>query len=255
MELGFPVHCNRVQMRCDVAIIGGGLAGLSLALDLRKRGHEVIVIEKGIYPRHKVCGEYISMESHQYLHKLCPPISKYILPHVSNFKLSSTGKGEFQTKLDLGGFGISRFLLEELLFNEATKLGVVFMLKCKAIDINFDTKNDSYQIKTISGDVNAKLLCNSTGRKSNFEVKERETRMNGTNYVGIKYHVKFSRDSSIVEIHNFPGGYCGVSNIEENKTCICYIVNSKMLNNVDNSIHELEKKYLFKNNCSRKGAN
>ena len=49
-------------MKCDVAIIGGGLAGLSLSIDLRKRGFSVVVIEKGNYPRHKVCGEYISME-------------------------------------------------------------------------------------------------------------------------------------------------------------------------------------------------
>jgi len=234
-------------MKCDVAIIGGGLAGLSLSIDLRKRGHDVVVIEKGSYPRQKVCGEYISMESHEYLHRICPSLLDYNLPPITNFKLSSTSRNEFQTKLDLGGFGISRFLLEELLYTEATKQGVVFMLKCKALDIGYDKIDDIYRIKTISGDVNAKLVCNSTGRKSNFETKERETNGSGTNYVGIKYHVKIDRDPRFVEIHNFPGGYCGISGIEENKTCICYIVNSKMLKNVENSIPNLEKKYLFQN--------
>jgi flavin-dependent dehydrogenase len=56
----------------DVAIIGGGIAGLSLSIDMKKRGYKVIVIEKGTYPRHKVCGEYISMESHNYLQNICP---------------------------------------------------------------------------------------------------------------------------------------------------------------------------------------
>jgi flavin-dependent dehydrogenase len=52
------------MMSYDVAIIGGGLAGLALANDLAMRDRKVIVFEKGSYPKHKVCGEYISMESH-----------------------------------------------------------------------------------------------------------------------------------------------------------------------------------------------
>ena len=116
MELGISIHCNWVRIKYDVAIIGGGLAGLSLSIDLKKRGYSVLVIEKGNYPRHKVCGEYISMESHDYLLSICPTITSYELPFINNFKLTSTGKREFQTSLDLGGFGISRYLLEDLLY-------------------------------------------------------------------------------------------------------------------------------------------
>ena len=49
---------------CDteVLIIGGGLAGLTSAIHLTKMGCKVIVIEKNSYPKHKVCGEYISNE-------------------------------------------------------------------------------------------------------------------------------------------------------------------------------------------------
>lgn len=231
----------------DAAILGGGLAGLSLSIDLRKRGYSVVVIEKGNYPRQKVCGEYISMESHRYLHSLCPALASLNLPYISHFRLSSTGRKEFQTKLDLGGFGISRFLLEELLFTEAKSIGVDFKLKCKVIETVHNPSEDDYTIKTNTGDVNARLVCNATGRKSNLETKERETQLNGTNYIGIKYHVRLQRDPGFVEIHNFPGGYCGLSGIEDNKTCLCYIVNSKKLTSVHNSIPELEKKYLFQN--------
>ena len=43
-----------------VIIAGGGLAGLSLAMGLRLRGVSVEVHEAGSYPRHRVCGEFIS---------------------------------------------------------------------------------------------------------------------------------------------------------------------------------------------------
>lgn len=228
----------------DVAIIGGGLAGLSLSIDLNNRGYNVVVIEKGSYPRHKVCGEYISMESYKYLHKICPALSEFNLPQITNFKLSSTGKYDFNTRLSLGGFGISRYLLEELLFKEAKKNGVVFILNTKANDINFN--NESYIIKTNIGNINATLVCNSSGRKSNFEAKN-SSQITKTNYVGVKYHVKLDRDSSLIEMHNFPGGYCGISDIEENKSCLCYMVNSEKLKSANNSISELEKTVLFKN--------
>ena len=43
-----------------IEIIGGGLAGLSLGLALRRAGVPVAVFEAGDYPRHRVCGEFIT---------------------------------------------------------------------------------------------------------------------------------------------------------------------------------------------------
>jgi 2-polyprenyl-6-methoxyphenol hydroxylase-like FAD-dependent oxidoreductase len=43
-----------------VEIIGGGLAGLSLGIALRHRGLPVTIREAGHYPRHRVCGEFIT---------------------------------------------------------------------------------------------------------------------------------------------------------------------------------------------------
>jgi flavin-dependent dehydrogenase len=232
-------------MMYDVAIIGGGLAGLSLSIDMKNRGYHVIVIEKGTYPRHKVCGEYISMESHNYLLNICPALSTIDLPLIHNFKLTTGSNHEFNTPLELGGFGISRYLLEEMLFKEAEKRGVKFMLNVKAQDINFDSNKENYCIKTNGGNVYAALVCNSTGRKSNLKTSGKKN--SGINYVGVKYHIKIPRNPNLVEIHNFPGGYCGISNIEEDKSCLCYIVNAKSLNKANNSIPELEKTVLYKN--------
>lgn len=46
----------------DVIIIGGGLAGLTSAIYLSKHKISVLIIEKNTYPKHKVCGEYVSNE-------------------------------------------------------------------------------------------------------------------------------------------------------------------------------------------------
>jgi flavin-dependent dehydrogenase len=230
----------------NVAIIGGGLAGLALSIDLRRKGYEVIVLEKGNYPRHKVCGEYISMESYNYLLGICPSLLDISLPIISKFRLTSTSKNDFITSLDLGGFGVSRYILEDLLFNEAKKIGVHFMLNTKAIDIQ--KNGEMYSVKTNNADIFASTVCNSSGRKSNFETKEKTNPKTSVNYVGIKYHIKMDRDPALIEIHNFPGGYCGISNIEDGKSCLCYIVNADKLKEAKNSIADMEKNILHKNN-------
>lgn len=232
-------------MRYNVAIIGGGLAGLALAIDLRKRSYSVLVIEKGDYPRHKVCGEYISMESHRYLLDLCPKLKELDLPFINEFKLTSGKNKAFSTNLSLGGFGISRYLLEDLLYQEAAQLGVVFLLNTKASSVV--SENSNFIIDTSSAKYTTSLVCNTTGRKSNLRTDEEIQKPIKTNYVGIKYHVRIPRKSNLIEIHNFPGGYCGISNIEEEKSCLCYIVNADKLKTSGNSIPKLESTFLFQN--------
>ena len=50
-----PVH-SPVQNEYDVVIVGGGLAGLALSIQLAKKGYKIVVLEKEQYPFHKVCG-------------------------------------------------------------------------------------------------------------------------------------------------------------------------------------------------------
>lgn len=235
-------------MTYHVAIIGGGLAGLALCIDLRNRGLDVLVIEKGEYPRHKVCGEYVSMESHDYLHRICPELQRLTLPYITKFHLSSTRTKDFKTTLDLGGFGISRYVLEEMLWRQAVRIGVVFQLKTKVSHVHQPQEDtDDFRIKTTKQVYLARLVCNSTGRKSNIQSIPKNTQNLGTNYLGVKYHVQLKRDPDYVEIHNFPGGYCGMSDIEEGKSCMCYIVNAQKLKASNGSIREMEERFLFQN--------
>ena len=53
-----------------ITIVGGGLAGLTLGIGLRRRGVPVTVWEAGHYPRHRVCGEFISGRGQETLSRL-----------------------------------------------------------------------------------------------------------------------------------------------------------------------------------------
>ena len=108
----------------DVTIIGGGLAGLSLSIQLAKKNYSVALYEKEQYPFHKVCGEYISLESWSFIESLGLPLSQMQLPIIKKLLISSTNGNTLLHKLPLGGFGISRYYIDNELKKIAQAAGV-----------------------------------------------------------------------------------------------------------------------------------
>lgn len=53
-----------------IRIAGGGIAGLSLGIALRRRGVPVVISEALQYPRHRVCGEFLSGRGQRVLAEL-----------------------------------------------------------------------------------------------------------------------------------------------------------------------------------------
>ena len=54
----------------DLIIIGGGPAGTSAAITAARSGAKVLLLERSRFPRHKVCGEFVSAESLELLANL-----------------------------------------------------------------------------------------------------------------------------------------------------------------------------------------
>ena len=65
--------------------------------------------------------------------------------------------------------------------------------------------------------------------------------------MGVKYHIQTDFPCDLIALHNFSDGYCGISQIEENKYCICYLTTSKNIRSNENSLKSMEKHILRKN--------
>jgi flavin-dependent dehydrogenase len=153
----------------DTAIIGGGIAGLTLSINLAMNGRSVILFEKEKYPFHKVCGEYISLESQSYLQSLGMPLQNMNLPVITKLEITSPTGYKLSAALPLGGFGISRYKIDSDLKEIAIKQGVILLEGCKAEDIIFS--NGIFKIETKTGTFKSRVCCGSFGKKSNFDVK------------------------------------------------------------------------------------
>lgn len=175
-----------------VRIIGGGLAGLSLATGLAKRRVPVEVIEAGSYPRHRVCGEFISGVDNSTLEKLG------IAADLHDAKLHTTGHWYRQgrkimtTELPNPARSISRWRLDARLRQRVEALGGEVMTETRA------ARNPA------EGTV---LAAGRPPEKSRW--------------LGLKCHVKGFRMESGLEMHLGSNGYVGLTPVEEDRFNIC----------------------------------
>ena len=232
----------------DVAIAGGGLAGLALSIQLVRAGWRVVLFEKESYPFHKVCGEYISMESREFLTGLGLPLAEWKLPVIERLLVTSSNGESVRANLPLGGFGISRYKLDAALAEIARNAGVTLLENTKVYDVQWE--DSKHKIQSSAGTFSSSVTAACYGKKSNLDVKWNRTFVQdsqATNYVGVKYHVMTNLPEPEIALHNFPGGYCGISKIEGNRFCLCYLTKSVNLKNNGQSIPEMEKNILKQN--------
>jgi flavin-dependent dehydrogenase len=62
----------------------------------------------------------------------------------------------------------------------------------------------------------------------------------------VKYHIKINHPVGLIALHNFKDGYCGISNIEDGKTNLCYLTHRNNLKQHGN-VRRMEEEVLFRN--------
>jgi flavin-dependent dehydrogenase len=152
--------------------------------------------------------------------------------------------------LNLGGFGISRYVLDNELKKIAESNGVNVSDGVKVGEVIF--RDDFFSVHYNHTQISAKIVAGCFGKRSNLDVKwkrpftlKKPGKLN--NYLGIKYHIKGSFPEDTIALHNFKDGYCGISKIENDEYCLCYLTRAQNLKDGGNQIEEMEKLILQKN--------
>ena len=234
----------------DIIIIGGGLAGLTNAIHLSKFKYRVLIIEKNSYPKHKVCGEYISNEVLPYLNSLGIDPIKEGAKKISKVQVSTTKSNLIKGELPLGGFGMSRYFLDSLLLKKAQSNGAeVLQDSVNSIVFNkgvftVETKDSKY--------FQSKITIGAFGKRSVLDLKmNRKFIKKKSPYLAVKIHVKGDFPENLIALHNFKGGYCGVSKVENNSINLCYITEYNSFKRYKN-ITDFQRQVVFKNKHLKK---
>ena len=207
----------------SIGIIGGGLSGLVAAIHLSKNNLPVTLFEKETYPNHKVCGEYLSQEIIPYLERLDIHLSDLKPAIIDRLQYSTTSGRVVKTKLPLGGLGISRYALDHFLYKKAIACGVTIVT---ALVTDSIFKEAQFIVTTNKKqEFYFDIVLGAFGKRSLMDKKlERNFIDQKSGWLAIKGHYKkddFPDD--LVMLHNFIGGYCGLSKTETGVINVCYL--------------------------------
>ena len=192
-------------MKKPITIIGGGLAGLTLGIALRRRDVPVTIIEAGRYPRHRVCGEFISGDGLETLKRL--NLRDELLQRGARY--AETAEFFFEDKqlgrrnLPKPALCLSRFKLDaalaELFKSEQGKL----------------SEGERWTTKEV-----LEGCIRASGRRP-------DTSCTGWRLIGLKVHANNVPLTADLEMHFHRSGYVGMCRLAGNIVNVCGLFRSR----------------------------
>jgi 2-polyprenyl-6-methoxyphenol hydroxylase-like FAD-dependent oxidoreductase len=181
-----------------VHIVGGGLAGLTLGLRLRRLEVPVELYEAGSYPRHRVCGEYLSGRGHDFLRSLLPEeiLAQAGARRSAGLTVFRGGRRLRDETLPRPALCLSRHRLDQLLADHFTDLG------------------GHLHPRTRQTPAESAGWVTATGRQP-------AVREEGWRWIGLKAHALHLSLGENLEMHLTPHGYVGLCAVEENRVNVC----------------------------------
>jgi menaquinone-9 beta-reductase len=241
----------------DIAIIGAGVAGSTAAALLAQGGLRVILLDKGSYPRQKVCGEFLSPEAVDVLCRVgvWPQIEAYHPPRIDGFTLSA-GCRETRHKLSSPGYGVSRWLLDQTLWEHAQQAGVMTQERCTVTQVTGDFHQGFcltvQQAGSSSPPIRARAILCAAGRQwqprgqTNTPVGGERSR-----FVGFKAHFQGVYLDRHVELHTLRHGYCGMVEVTGGVTNICCWTQARALRRAGGVPHRFLSSAVAENSALR----
>ncbi|HET9741198.1 MAG TPA: FAD-dependent monooxygenase [Terriglobales bacterium] len=197
-------------MPYSLAVLGGGPAGASAAITAARLGIDVVLIEAGKFPRHKVCGEFISAEALDLLAGLLSSTALiHEAPRIRESRVFVDGR-KLALSVDPPAASVSRHRLDFALWEAAGKAGVTRLERARALWVK---REDDFVIGLGDREVHAQAVIDATGRWSNLHPQP--INRDGARWIGCKAHFLESNPASSCDLYFFEGGYCGVQRIND----------------------------------------
>lgn len=215
-------------MRYDAVVIGGGLAGCSTAQQLAQDGHDVLLAEQSTYPRHKLCGEFLSPEAQSSFRRLgvLEDVQTAGAASIDRTGLTAPNGSSTENTLPNTALGLSRYQLDRLLFQRACSTGVDGRPGTRVTDVAGNL-TDGFRVEVGTDTVDARLVLGTYGRRGRLDrTLERPFLEQQTPYVAFKAHYQGPSAEALqgtIELHSASGGYCGLSPVEEDRVNVCWI--------------------------------
>lgn len=222
-----------MEVKADVAIVGAGPAGSTLAALLARRGLDVALIDRDRFPRDKVCGEFLSFDALPILEHLgvATELDRHRAPAIDRCRVVGR-RHIYEFTFPTPARGVSRLLLDDLLCRTALTSGAGDWTGWTAVQIDPDRRRVFLQRGEDEATIQARLLVGAWGRWGRFDahlargfVRDRSHR-----HFGFKRHYRPQMPADgAIDLYSFRSGYLGVSAVEGGLTNICGLVHADRL--------------------------
>lgn len=210
----------------DLAVVGGGPAGSAAAITAARLGARVLLLERGSFPRHKVCGEFVSAESLGLLEGFARESAALAsllagAERIARARVFLDGR-TWELPVEPAAASIPRLDLDAALWELAERVGV----DCRQ-QVTVSAAEDGGGVETSAGSFRARALINASGRWSNLASASRQSPpAKGPRWLGVKAHFRESAPAPSVDLYFFRGGYCGVQPVGADRVNACAMVRS-----------------------------
>ncbi len=272
-KIKFVVKSKIQNPKPKIVIVGGGPAGSSLAIRLANFGFEVCLIEREKFPRQKLCGEFISPECLEHFRDL--DVLDEMLSVGAN-RIAETvfyEPGGKSVSIPSAWFGanltsalsISRAEMDLCLMEKAKVSGVQVFEETAAVGLLFDDEKVCGVRVTRNGEtkeITADLIVDATGRANvlasfakkfkvqrskSKKIQNRKPKIQNR-LVGFKTHLENVRlEKSRCEIYSFPGGYGGLSFVENDLANHCFLINASVVKEFSGDVDKIVENVIFQN--------
>lgn len=227
----------------DVAVIGAGIAGSVMAKSLADHGWDTVLIDRKSFPRHKVCGEFLSPESLAMFRKLGlrEAVTSLKPSAIHRTRLFLSRGKPLEITLPGTAYGVSRYQLDSALHHAVVRSGVqveteTTVTSVKPCDQGYliETKQhgdvQQYQVRAVIAAWGATGL---PGLQSQHP--RAATTVKGA-HLGVKSHYSGIEMKGVVELYFFEGGYLGLSPIEDGLVNVAALLEREAFQHAEKSI-------------------
>ncbi len=245
--------------RFDVAVVGAGPAGSSSAISLTRRGYSVVLLDKSLFPREKLCGDFLNPVNWPLFEQLGVADELLSLEHeeVTAFCISTYAGEEatidfpVQAGRRLFGLGLRRFYLDNLLLKLAEQEGVVVKQGCRVRGITREAEGWSITLDDHpAGErLQSIFLIGADGRNSRVAHRLGLARPREDCERGLAFQLHLRGVQGLrgeVQIHLFPGGYAGLVGLGGGLANLCFTVQREKAKR-NSSIESLFENLLYQN--------
>lgn len=216
----------------DLIVIGGGPAGTSAAITAAQAGASVLLFERGRFPRHKVCGEFVSAESLALLTALLSKTASELLqsrPRIDRSRMF-IDEHVLRAPIDPPAASISRHDLDAALWRAALDSGAETR---DQTTVQAVSGRGPFQITSPGGPLQGRAVIDATGRRSNLSVRQGHDNNSKGKWIGLKAHFSELSPAQSVDLYFFSGGYCGVQPIGVSQVNVCAMVRADIASRLE----------------------